>query len=256
MGLFNNLFGSSSKGKEQETKVRAQFKNEKYFKNQIARCDMFIESDRLNEIGYLKTHNALKDSHYMSNCSIRNKKIETLYSIGANIQDLIPIFRESLDNFLQGFSDDFKNNTLTIQILSFIVLLNMSEKDLPDLTRFIEKWEDNNSINDDFKPCSLVYYFINNKKERKVYEPFDMLYNITQLPKEKAEEAIKEYLDKWYEMHKDEPWYNTHLREKGYSGYWAWEVGAVVKKMNLDDNSFKDHPFYPYDMVHWQENKK
>jgi hypothetical protein len=52
-------------------------------------------------------------------------------------------------------------------------------------------------------------------------------------------------------LHKTELWYGTHLKDKGYSGYWAWEVAAVVKILGLDDLIFKDNPYYPYDMVHW-----
>lgn len=40
-----------------------------------------------------------------------------------------------------------------------------------------------------------------------------------------------------------------------YKGYWAWEVATVVKVKGLYDTSFKDNPYYPYDMVHWEDKK-
>ncbi|MCE2027997.1 PoNe immunity protein domain-containing protein [Sessilibacter corallicola] len=36
-----------------------------------------------------------------------------------------------------------------------------------------------------------------------------------------------------------------------YQGFWAWEAALVVKFFNIDDNSFKDNEFYPYDLVHF-----
>jgi hypothetical protein len=37
----------------------------------------------------------------------------------------------------------------------------------------------------------------------------------------------------------------THLKDKGYSGYRAWEVASVVKIMGLYDPSFKDQAELP-----------
>jgi hypothetical protein len=104
-----------------------------------------------------------------------------------------------------------------------------------------------------WKPDSLVFFLIGEKdKKRKSAVPaYQKLYEITQMSKEEAEKSIKKYLEGWYQMNKNAPWYNNHLRDSGYSGYWAWEVAAVVKIMGLDDSSFKNNPYYPYDMVHW-----
>ena len=84
---------------------------------------------------------------------------------------------------------------------------------------------------------------------------YKILIDITKLNKEKAEVKMKEYLDKWYGLHKNDPWYNNHKKQSGYKGYWCWDAAAVVKIKGLDDASFKDHPHYPYDMVHWQDNE-
>lgn len=256
MGLFNNLFGSSSKGKEQEAKVRAQFRDAKYFQQETDRCNRFIEADKKNDIEYFKQHGRLTAFHYLSAASIRNQKIETLYSIGANIQELLPIFQESIENFSSGWSEEYQDYPLLLQMVSFALLLEVEKDEMNKIKDFINI-ADGSAIEEIWKPDSLIFFLLNEEDKKRVGDkPYELLYNITQLPKEKAEEAIKEYLDKWYEMHKEDPWYNTHLRDKGYSGYWAWEVGAVVKKMNLDDSSFKDHPFYPYDMVHWKKDNE
>jgi len=36
-----------------------------------------------------------------------------------------------------------------------------------------------------------------------------------------------------------------------YVGFWSWEVALVVKFLGIDDSSFKDSDFYPYDLVHF-----
>jgi len=36
-----------------------------------------------------------------------------------------------------------------------------------------------------------------------------------------------------------------------YVGFWSWEVALIVKLFGIDDSSFKDRDFYPYDLVHF-----
>jgi hypothetical protein len=67
-----------------------------------------------------------------------------------------------------------------------------------------------------------------------------------------AEKLVKEFVTKdWYKNHKEEGWYNSHLRKHDtYFGYWSFETAAVVKIMGLDDSSFIDCQYYPKDLVH------
>ncbi len=69
-----------------------------------------------------------------------------------------------------------------------------------------------------------------------------------------AKKALIDYIEKWYNLNKDAPWYNNHLKTRCYRGYWAWEVAAVAKILHIDDSDLKDNPYYPYDMVHWEED--
>ena len=81
---------------------------------------------------------------------------------------------------------------------------------------------------------------------------YNGLYNVTKTKdKEEAKRMLTEYLEKWYNLNKNTPWYNTHLRNDSNSSYWAWEIAAVVKIMQIYDSHLKDNIFYPYDMVHW-----
>ena len=81
------------------------------------------------------------------------------------------------------------------------------------------------------------------------------LFKLTQLSDaQAAKKALIDYIGKWYNLNKDAPWYNNHLKTSSYRGYWAWEVAAVVKILQIDDSDLKDNPYYPYDMVHWEED--
>ncbi|MNF24134.1 hypothetical protein D3C84_47220 [compost metagenome] len=65
---------------------------------------------------------------------------------------------------------------------------------------------------------------------------------------------MKKYLNGWYAIHKR---YSSFFdldkitEDSGYCGYWSFESALVVKLWNIDDSSFRDHPHYPVDLVHW-----
>lgn len=66
------------------------------------------------------------------------------------------------------------------------------------------------------------------------------------------------YLEKeWYSNCKDYGWYDSHkLRRRSqniYFGYWCFEAGAIVKRLNWDDTDIAGQQYYPYDLVHYKE---
>lgn len=254
MGFFNKIFGGT-KDSEATGKIRAQFKDANYFKKEIERFNLFMEDDKEDFQIYIEKNGKLENHHFISACNIRLKKIECIYSKGGSIDELVPILDEVMGYFLKIDARSFKDNALTIKCISLGILLNEIQKHKEGFVSFIEQWE-SAPVEDMFKPAALVYFLLDQPVNEQVadrgYLPFKLLYDCTQLPKTDIAGAIANYLDDWYALHKEDPWYNTHLRDSGYSGYWAWEVGAVVKKMQLDDSSFRDHTYYPYDMVHWE----
>ena len=69
--------------------------------------------------------------------------------------------------------------------------------------------------------------------------------------------ALEKYLKKeWYRGHSDLSWHDDHKYGINHDGYWCFESGALVKVLGLDDSSLKGLPYYPYDMVHWNDNIK
>jgi hypothetical protein len=143
-------------------------------------------------------------------------------------------------------------------MISFGILFHIPDKEFEELRNYTLKTDSNKNLQD-WTPDALLWLLIDKRLKLPMKQSYELawpnryenLYQLTTLPPTEASAAMKNYLDKWYSLHKDAPWYNGHVREKGYSGYWAWEAAAVVQLLDLDDTSFKDNPFYPYDAVHW-----
>ena len=254
MGFFDKLFSGSKQEPKKEmekSKIRAQFKDEKYFNKEILRIGNSISNFKEDDKEYINQHGKLTPFHYISYCLKLNKKIENYYSLGEDKEVIDPVFQESIENFSQGFSEDYQGYPLLLQMVSLGILLDVKPKEFEKIKDFIYKVHNSSNIEPIWKPDNLIFFLLGDQENKRQGDtPYEKLYETTQLTKEEAENRIKDYLEKWYTMHKDEPWYNTHLRDTGYSGYWAWEVAAVVKKMGLDDTRFKNNPYYPYDMVH------
>lgn len=63
--------------------------------------------------------------------------------------------------------------------------------------------------------------------------------------------AIGSYLTNWYAALAPTSWFDQHLQQSpAFFGYWAFELAAVVKALNISDNRFADNHFYPRDLVH------
>ena len=186
MSLFKNLSGST----KMSVTVRAQFKDEKYFISQIDRCNRFIKNDSEDFELFIQKNGKLKGSHYITAAQIRNKKIENAYSKGEKTEDIIPVYNDSFNWFIQGLSDEYQGYPLLLQMVSFAVLFGASDEKFKMLSDFCNKLHQS-SNEEIWKPDSLVFFLLGEtNKKRKGIEPYEKLYQITQLPKEKAEEAI------------------------------------------------------------------
>ncbi|GAB2023803.1 DUF1911 domain-containing protein [Pseudolactococcus yaeyamensis] len=80
---------------------------------------------------------------------------------------------------------------------------------------------------------------------------------------EEQNKHLTDYVTRWYGAKKGEFWYNEHKKSSienmnfsTYNGYWSWEAGAVAKLLNIPDENLKDHPNYPYDLVHFKDEKR
>ena len=90
--------------------------------------------------------------------------------------------------------------------------------------------------------------------------PYQAVVAVTELAahdKAAAVKRLEKYLKReWYRGHSDLSWHDDHKYGINHDGYWSFESGALVKVLGLDDSSLKGLPYYPYDMVHWNDNIK
>ena len=94
--------------------------------------------------------------------------------------------------------------------------------------------------------------------------PYRKLFKVFSAEADKRPALMLQYLDDWYEASRREPYYEQHPRadiDEGftYYGYWSWEAAAVTWRLDIDDTSYRDHQFYPKDLVDFarvQNSKK
>ena len=259
MGLFDAIFGSSKK--EQEQPIRDKLKDRKHFER--------ILRIRLAEIDRYKAYLTTEQESELFFCRVVGHDsidvIQIRYSMDGGLKELQKIYLDSLDYFLRGFNcgnpiyDDILNR------ISLGILLNIPDENFMQLVDYVQRL-DEEAKPADWTPDLLLWFLLNSRLKanekrthaQKLGFPRECkgLYKVTQATdSEAALKALKDYIGKWYNLNKDASWYNNHLKST-YRGYWAWEVAAVAKVMHIDDTDLKDNPYYPYDMVHWEEDKE
>ncbi|WP_057461296.1 PoNe immunity protein domain-containing protein [Pseudovibrio sp. POLY-S9] len=72
------------------------------------------------------------------------------------------------------------------------------------------------------------------------------------------QEILMNYVTKWAKTgQKNEEFYiknfHKHPKSKSFKGYWCFMGAAVAKVLGIDDSPLKDHPDYPYELVHYKE---
>ena len=264
MGLFNSIFGDSTK--KQGVPVRDKFKDRKHFERMLKRTSDEIEDVR-NSILDAKRKGGDIDPFLYYIMDDRNMDIiQIKYSMGARIKELQEIYIASLKYFLLDKEPVFYEISKRVSLGILLNIPNKDFKQLVDHVRLVDKQEKTA----DWTPDLLLWFILNSRLKEEEKQTYAQklafpksdkgLYKVTQTTNaEMAKKTLKEYLEKWYSLNKDAPWYNSHLKKNCYLGYWAWEVAAVAKVMHIDDTDLKENPYYPYDMVHWEdceENKE
>jgi len=185
--------------------------------------------------------------------------------LGVKIKDLRETYIVSLQSFLLGFES---NEPMYFDILNRVALgflLNISNENFKQLADYVQRM-DEQAKQADWTPDQLLWFILNSRlieDEKQTYADklafpklYKGLFRLTQISDaQEAKKVLEDYMGKWYNLNKNAPWYNSHLKKNCYRGYWAWEVAAVAKIMNIDDSDLKDNPYYPYDMVHWEGNE-
>lgn len=260
MGLFNFNFGSSKK--EQNQPIRDKIKNRKHFEKLLSEEKEIIK--QRNEIISKGNQNDTNSYIYYAIANNYMNLIKITYSLGDKIKDLRETYIVSLQFFLLGFESDEPMYFDILNRVALGFLLNISNENFQQLVDYVQRM-DEQAKPADWTPDQLLWFILNSRLKKdeeqthadKLAFPklYKGLFKLTQVSDaQEAKKALEDYIEKWYNLNKNAPWYNSHLKKNCYRGYWAWEVAAIAKIMNIDDSDLKDNPYYPYDMVHWENN--
>jgi len=90
--------------------------------------------------------------------------------------------------------------------------------------------------------------------EARRHLPYRKLIKLFDAAPEKRPDMMLQYLEDWYEASRREPYFEQHpetdLRSgRSYYGYWSWEAAAVTWLLDIDDTNYREHQFYPKDLV-------
>lgn len=181
------------------------------------------------------------------------KEINLLYSYGESLEIIEACYKKLL--FYYGKMWDRKYGYIElIKVLSLAVLFETHQSEISELEEKLisENFNDYlvNVLLNKIDPA-----WKNNGIEFEFKGVYDCLKPILNNHEKKDCELLKEYLqEKWYEIHRECAWYDSHKSNKDtYYGYWSFEAGAIAKMLNLDDEKLKDAPYYPYDLVHFKK---
>lgn len=199
-------------------------------------------------------------------CRNSNFLISAAYTEGQSPEQIIPrldalvaayekereldIISYGSDEVCAGFgeNDDYEQ---FLQTLSLCILLGRDEL-IPRLSAIFDR---DNKGQDAIYETLLSFYDDSRVKTDELLfkRPFAGLLKVIRAatPKE-ASTLLDKYCKAWYPAFKKAPWYDSHLSIDGedgsYSGYWAFEAGAVAFLLNIDDSQI-DHMVYPKDLV-------
>lgn len=137
-----------------------------------------------------------------------------------------------------------------IRLTSFAILLGFTN----DLHRLCAIWDYGNQPLDGLLE-RLVAPFVSGRDappdEYTRHLPYFKLLKVFSVEPDKRSALMAKYMDDWYEASRREPYYKSHTkgREHNFLGYWAFEAAAVTYVLDIDDSSYRDHEFYPRDLI-------
>jgi Domain of unknown function (DUF1911)/Domain of unknown function (DUF1910) len=259
MSFFKKLFNSGL-ALDVKYKMRVSLKNQSFFISAIDNNEIIIKNYEKSNAEML-LNGTIRAFNYWSIATQFLKKIELMYSLGKPVSEIAQEYEKAISFYIKGWDEKDATYADMIEMISLAILFVTPTAQFNLLVDYVDKTDRNPNL-EDWKPDYLIGYMLKSKNPEQLIPEtvllpamYQKLVDITKLNKIDAEKGIAEYLNVWYTLHKYDPWYDTHKRQKGFSGYWCWDAAAIVKIMGLDDSSFKDNQYYPYDMVHWKENE-
>ena len=136
-----------------------------------------------------------------------------------------------------------------LDLLSIAICVNAKK----DINKFISYNNQRLSIINNDRLLNYFFNFINSENfiwdnSLKLDAEFKLLNNVIESKNKSEQESLMiQYLNKWYDNHKDYAWYNSHLRNTNtFCGYWSFESSTISKMMNLNEQKLSSNSyFYP-----------
>jgi hypothetical protein len=241
---------------------RDKFKAESYFKDSIPAIVDSIKRSKAKTLQYeiqLKGQMPLVNYYNIANGILIYLK--RAYSLGEPVANLVSPAREMITNYTKSWYPDADYSdggdmpySEFLTIVSIGVLLDTKEE-LATLHKLVKEVDYKDYLID----FLFTYVDMSGGLSDQLLWPDDKacqkLKEITRSAKPETSGLIREYLTyDFYTKVNFEDEYNSHKRNDNvYDGYWSFEAAAVVKIMGIDDSSFKENPYYPYDMAHFVE---
>lgn len=228
--------------------MRDKLKSKEYFDLFISRRYESIErmEKKLPEIdkSKIKIIENIKYGNFKNSIEILLAK----YSRGDDLE----LIKEEYINFISRFKEILSDETSDTELnfISLGILLNINLDEDEEILSF---------VNADKPLKGLIDILVTKKINRDIrlykdiqkFRPW--IIELFENPLEN-EEIIKKQLSNWYRSEKGSYFYGTHKRPDEdylYFGYWAFEIAALVKILNIPDDIFKNNKYYPYDLVHF-----
>ena len=81
--------------------------------------------------------------------------------------------------------------------------------------------------------------------------PYFKLLKVFAAEPHKRPDLMARYMDGWYTASRREPYYESHTKGRDHSflGNCAFEAAAVTYLLDIDDSSYRNHEFYPRDLI-------
>lgn len=244
--------------------MRQNFKDKKYYNSLIEEINNEVKIILNEEQSFID--NGVDYNKEFINMEIFSNQFlifNLKYTSGDKLEEFIKNFNSILKSYIKSIDithdlsdggDLIYSELLRIVSISIILEFNGFSTPINDLSQVLNK------LNFNDKLISLILKNYNIIISKNLYWSNDtavkLLVNILEETSDIAIENLKYYLEKvFYSKENLEDAYDSHKSNKGYtfSGYWSWEAGAIVKIMGLDDSSFKDNLYYPYDIVHFKD---
>lgn len=241
--------------------MRASIKDEKYFENLISEYER-VKKNSLEKManGLIAPDRILPSKRFRFNANLFALIMK--YSAGYDILLLRSEFEEILRSAPEIWPDDgsvampdylFDYYINMLWLLTWGIFLDIKDEDFATI---VAVWD--RSGRKDW----LIEYLISARIQGRPSAEtliFPVPYAALKTAVEaahggdtvRASTILKRYMEKeWYSGHKKASWYDNHKNKHDtFFGYWSFEAAAVVKIAGIDDSSFREHAYYPKDML-------